>query len=434
MLNEKMDENPKNRIDKTSNRQIDSPFKHEDKLPEFLKPIIECYPEKDKKMILLSCITVISSVLPKVKGKYNQHIIYPNLYLYIIGKAGSGKGEVNRTRKLIELIEKGVQSEDGKFNLLEQVITYSKNTEHINPIMIPANNSAAGFTKLFVEREGNGLVFETEGDTLANTFRTDYGNWSDMLRKAFHHETISQYRKTDNELLKIDEPKLSVLITSTPNQLGGIVKSAENGLFSRFMYWYTEPTDTFIDVFSDEGNNRENVVKDSANLLYTLYHKLQESEGVEVGLSQGQKVQFLEYFRKAKSQLTNLIHTDLEGTVNRIAISMFRIVMVLTVIRNMDNEYSELLQCCDDDFDLALEIAEDLLVNAQQTMEILPKKEHDELSDHKRALFVALPDEFTTAKAKELARKWDMSDRLVDRFIKTDCFTKVKHGTYRKAS
>ena len=434
MLNEKMDENPKNIDDKSSNRQIANPFKEEGKLPIFLKSIIECYPNKDKKMILLSCITVISSVLPKVKGKYHHQIIYPNLYLYIIGKAGSGKGEVNRTRKLITLIENGVQPEDSELNLLEQAITYSKNTKHGNPIMIPANSSASGFTKLFEERQGNGLVFETEGDTLANIFKTDYGNWSDMLRKAFHHETISQYRKTDDEHLVIEEPKLSVLVTSTPNQLGGIVKSAENGLFSRFMYWYTEPTDTFLDVFSVKGNNRDKVFKESASLLYQLYQKLQGSEELEICLSENQKVQFLEYFGMAKSQLTNLIHTDLEGTVNRIAISMFRIIMVLTTIRNMDNEYSELLQCCDDDFDLALEIAGGLLINAQNAMEILPNQDHDEMSDHKRSLFIALPNEFTTAEAKKLARKYNVADRMVDRFIKTDCFTKVKHGTYRKAS
>ena len=37
------------------------------------------------------------------------------------------------------------------------------------------------------DNEGRGLMFETE-DTLAQAFKTDYGNYSDGFRKAFHQK------------------------------------------------------------------------------------------------------------------------------------------------------------------------------------------------------------------------------------------------------
>src|SRR5690606_26699081 len=70
-------------------------------------------------------------------------------------------------------------------------------------LFIPANNSVTGVYQLISDNEGRGLIFETEGDTLAQAFKSDYGNYSDGFRKAFHHETISYYRRTDREYVDI---------------------------------------------------------------------------------------------------------------------------------------------------------------------------------------------------------------------------------------
>ena len=66
-------------------------------------------------------------------------------------------------------------------------------------LFIPANNSATGVFQLLSENDGSGLIFETEGDTLSHSFKSDYGNFSDGLRKASHHEPISFFRRKDNE-------------------------------------------------------------------------------------------------------------------------------------------------------------------------------------------------------------------------------------------
>ena len=46
------------------------------------------------------------------------------------------------------------------------------------------------------------MIFETEGDTLAQTFKSEHGNYSDDFRKAFHTETYATQcnRSTANEI------------------------------------------------------------------------------------------------------------------------------------------------------------------------------------------------------------------------------------------
>ena len=61
-------------------------------------------------------------------------------------------------------------------------------------LYIPANNSSSGMFQLLYDNKGKGLIFETEGDTLAQSFKSDYGNYSDGFRKAFLHETVSYFR------------------------------------------------------------------------------------------------------------------------------------------------------------------------------------------------------------------------------------------------
>ena len=82
----------------------------------------------------------------------------------------------------------------------------------MNTLLIPTNSSATAVYQTLNENNGIGLIFETEGDTLANTFNSDYGNYSDGFRKAFHHEAISYIRRKDKEYVSIANPCLSTLL------------------------------------------------------------------------------------------------------------------------------------------------------------------------------------------------------------------------------
>jgi hypothetical protein len=61
----------------------------------------------------------------------------------------------------------------------------------IRLLFLPANSSSTAIYQALNENGEQGLMFETEGDTLASTFGQDFGDFSDGLRKAFHHESIT---------------------------------------------------------------------------------------------------------------------------------------------------------------------------------------------------------------------------------------------------
>ena len=103
--------------------------------------------------------------------------------------------------------------------------------------IMPANSSATAMCQILFENDGVGLMFETEGYTLASTFKSEHGNYSDALRKAFHHESISYNRRKDREFVELKTPRLSAVLSGTPRQVLSLIPDAENGLFSRFIFY-----------------------------------------------------------------------------------------------------------------------------------------------------------------------------------------------------
>lgn len=97
-------------------------------------------------------------------------------------------------------------------------------------------------------------MMETEGDTLTNTLLSDHGNYSDVMRKSFHNESISYLRKTNNEYVEVLESQLSALLSGSPGQVRKLIPDPENGLFSRFMYYHLPMKPDWDDVFADSSD------------------------------------------------------------------------------------------------------------------------------------------------------------------------------------
>src|SRR5690606_32372956 len=82
---------------------------------------------------------------------------------------------------------------------------------------------------------------------MGNVLKQDWGSYSDLLRKAFHHEQVSYSRKTGKEWIEIKKPRLSVALAGTPGQVEGLIRSAEDGLFSRFLFYTFKSDVVWID-------------------------------------------------------------------------------------------------------------------------------------------------------------------------------------------
>ena len=419
-----------------TNRQIDI-LKNNDIMPKLLQELLNQFDVRDKELMFFTLITSISSMIPKLYCNYNNNKIYSNLYLYIVGKAGSGKGNAIWGRKLISdvelLINSGMTTDIN--NELKR-LTNDVNTTNFK-VLTPGNITSAGFMELFQRQNGNAFLFETEGDTITNIHKTEHGNYSDIMRKAFHHEAITSFRKTENAYIEIESPRLSILITSTENQLKSLISNSENGLFSRFMFYETEPIEGFINVFNNIKSKREDTFNNVVIKIANYHNLLALTEEIEFQLTENQQQLFLEFFNNSKAIITHLANEDLDASVIRLGLIFTRICMVLGFLRSCESKsIDKSLICNDNDFNIAIECIEYLLLTAKSVIERLPSqdKEKIKLSTAKLSVFRELETEFTRTRAIEISNNYSISERTIDRFLNSQLFEKLEHGRYRKRS
>ena len=236
-----------------------------ERLPDLLRKVVaKADSPEDGDILILGSLAVISACLPNVMGVYNKRPVWANLFLFVTARASSGKGRLALCRYLIEPIHDRLrelnEAEQMEYKQKMQQYNSTKNKSGLEKpeepplrmLFIPANSSATTVYQVLNDNGGQGIMFETEGDTLANTFSSDYGNYSDGFRKAFHHENISYVRRKDKEYVNLKRPRLSTLLTGTPKQILSLITDAENGLFSRFIFYYLNTKLEWQNVFDKE--------------------------------------------------------------------------------------------------------------------------------------------------------------------------------------
>lgn len=186
-----------------------------------------------------------------------------------------------------------------------------------------------------MNNKGIGLIFETEGDTLAQTFKSEHGNYSDGFRKAFHHEIISYNRRKDREFVELETPRLSALLSGTPKQVSPLIPNAENGLFSRFIFYYMNIKPIWKDVFAgDDSQTLDDYFRHLGNQFFDFYKTLQQqSAPLRFCFTGTQQQTFNAHFSQAQNQYLYLCGLDYLATVRRLGLITFRIAMILTALR-----------------------------------------------------------------------------------------------------
>ena len=157
-------------------------------------------------------------------------------------------------------------------------------------------------------------MYETEADTISQMTGTDYGNYSDFMRKAYHHEPVSMNRVSDKIHIDIESPRLSICITCTPGQLPSLFPTFENGLGSRFQF-YELPDEKveFHDVFAQTDNPLEDTYKQMGEELLPLYHAMQQRVGhpIQFVLSKAQQKKFLDTYGEVLVDQFHIEHPEI---------------------------------------------------------------------------------------------------------------------------
>lgn len=423
-------------------------------LPELLQKVVaKSNSNEDRDLLLLGSLVAISSCLPNIYGIYAEREVYPNLFLFVTAQASAGKGRLTLCRKLVEPIHKSLREisklefEEYQRKLAEYASTKNKSEVErpkeppVKMLIIPANNSATGLFQILNDNNGSGLIFETEGDTLALTFKSEHGNYSDGFRKAFHHETISYNRRKDREYVEINNPRLSALLSGTPKQVSALIPSAENGLFSRFMFYFMNVRPVWNDVFA---NSSDQTLDSYFNRLghdfFDLYKHLQyQSEPTRFCLTSGQQQAFNTYFAQTQNQYLCLYGADYLATVRRLGLITFRIAMTLTTLRIMDTgDIHSPMICLDSDFNTALSMVKILVQHAANVFQQLPAEAVKEAPKNQKQQFLdELPQEFCRKDYLAVAQKLSIPDKTAEKHIKrfTDngLINHFAHDKYKKS-
>jgi len=421
-------------------------------LPDFLQRVIaRCTTNEERDTMLLGALATLSSGLPKVYGIYDEMRVFVNLFLFITSKASAGKGRLVNCKRLVNPIHwafrKETQAMKAQYEIEMREYNLNKNKDFnlekpTKPaermLFIPANNSTTGVFQLLSDNEGKGIIFETEGDTLAQAFKTDYGNYSDGFRKAFHHETISYYRRTDHEFVEIENPCLSALLTGTPRQVATLIPNAENGLFSRFIFYYMNIKPVWKNVFANRKEIDLDVYFDNLGQeFYPLYKALNENPAIEICLTVEQQDEFHNLFTQIQDKYLMLQGEDYMATIRRLGLIAFRFAMIFTTLRILETgDFSEKHICSDVDFQTAISMIKILVKHSSHVFSELPVDITPTKTDNKKEkFFEKLPLTFTKADFIDLAKSLSITLRSAERYIAIFCEKKMiereQLGTYR---
>ena len=406
-----------------------------DTIPEFLKHITQVATTKEERdILLLGSLVTLSVAFPKLIGKYGDNPVNTNLFIFISAKASAGKGILIHCRKLVEPIHLALRNQakimKQQFEVDMQEYNANKgkdaNTEKPQKppqkmLFIPANNSATGFLEILGDSDKRGLIFETEGDTLAKAFKSDYGDFSDGFRNAFQHEPISYYRRTDKEYVEIDRPCLSALLSGTPKQITTLIPNAENGLFSRFMFYVMNMKLIWKDVFASKTENGLDVhFEKLGNEFYSLYQTLQANPDVHFSLTPSQQLQFNQFFEKMQTLYVNIQEEEIISSVRRLGLIAFRIMMIFSALRIMeDGEITQNLICNDTDFQNTLDMITILVKHSSYVYSQIAQETYKPKPKHKKEQFLEnLPYHFNRQTYVATALSLGITDKSAQRYIK----------------
>ena len=397
---------------------------------------------QEKDLVLIGSIVTISSILLPFRTIYHGRTIFPNMFLFVPGPAGSGKGRLDFCYRLVRpihqdkrdlwlLAQEEYKQELDRYRALskkEKANATSPIKPPITLLRVPANCSATSFAEAMADN-GNMLMFETEGDTVVNTFKSDYGNYSDNFRKAFAHEEFGYLRRgNDSEEKEVQNPRLSVVLSGTPEQVKSLIPNAENGLLSRFIFYCMSATDEWLDGFSgyDTDSPLEKVFDDLGTEIEKFYQHLTQINEVWFTLSIVQKLKFNDYFAGEKQRMKELNGDLYNASTHRLSWACLRIAMVLTALRCMDRgTVPEKIECSDVDFDIALSIIRTVsehndyifnVLNEGITEDVKVSETYSSAARH--VLLNNLPDRFSSEDMQALSVKLGKSIRTIQRQVR----------------
>ena len=400
-------------------------------------------------IMLLGAVTVLgASMNSHVRCAYGGKMISPSLQTFIVALPASGKGVLSLVRLLVEPIHdeirlhtaeamKQYRKEKGAYDSLGK--ERSQATPPALPpdrmFLISGNNTGTGILQNIMDSEGIGLICESEADTISTAIGSEHGHWSDTMRKAFDHDRLSYNRRTDREYREVKRSYLSVLLSGTPAQVKPLIPTAENGLFSRQLFYYMPAIHKWQNQFDRQDTDLETVFTGLGMQWREQLKRITAGGLFTLRLTPEQKELFNNLFRimQVVAMLRVLESDDIARSPH------------LTPDKDIsgDNLKDGIITRWDmtilpADFNSVLELTESLYRHATHILSFLPGTEISRRSNADRdALLQSMEREFTRSafllQAEATGIKPGTASTWLKRLVKHGMIESVDgKGTYRK--
>ena len=420
-----------------------------EELPATLKDACNVFSGRKRDVFLTSALSIISGGLHNVYGLYDKEKVFPNLYSFVVAPPASGKGSMKFAKQLgdcyHDLLFSESRDELKEYKKAKRLFSLklkkAKTDEQIEALIepekpkssmyfIPADTSSSMMIKHLEDNEGMGCICETEADTLTNTLKQDWGGYSDVLRKGFHAEIISKSRITELEYSEIKEPKFSVSITGTPNQLDSLITSIQDGLFSRFIFYSFHAKQKWRSTYTEAiaVSNNEIFKGFSADLC----DKFRSNNTQKFVMTRAQGMQLDEVFSEALGHNSILYNNDVSSIIYRLGLMTFKIAMTLSALRSDDSE----ITCSEIEFKTSLDLVSKVYL--RHSIGVLNKinKDSKKLNKTQDELLKWMKSQGEVKrrdiwnKAKSLGIKERTLADILRRFLRLNLIRKVTHGVY----
>ena len=429
----------------------------------------------ERDVFLTSLLGTTSAALPGVRFRYGRTPRYlsPHLYFFLLANGAGGKGVADFAFSWLDALDAHLEAESAaahaEWSQQRDAHERAKRSreggdpgpgpgpEPTPRFVVGGDDTTLGglYDGLHANDPDGVAVLSTEADALSGSNRREFGGFSYLLRKAFHHERATESRRGTGRR-SIKKPRLAVVVTGTFDQFERLLDSVQDGLYSRFgVYAFDTPggyeSQRPQPHAEDVAAFTEARAKDVLD-LWRLLKKRKTPLYFDVPADLWDRVDAA--FANLDRALFDRpgVSSYLAATVKRGAVIAFRIASVLAVWRAFDDgedlgdDKVQRIQATPEDIDAAVLLsttyAEHALSQAAAhgggRASEADMNGADRMTGADRTFLDALPTEFGTAEMKAAAERAGFSTatayRRVDDWMGAGLISKLRQGAYRKCA
>ena len=406
--------------------------------------------DQEKLLFVYSVLVTMSGTMTKIKGTYGQKTTFPNLFFLGLAPAASGKSTMLYPKAFLQPISRYFSIDYKNRSQAHSIAVKAKkdgdnnisvgDTPSNKCVIIPANCSSSKLMQHLAENSPDTptIMFESEIDTIAMSKASDFGNYSDILRKVYENEPVSLSRKMNNEFYDVQKPKMSLLLSGTPAQVFKLIDNNEDGLFSRFLMlsfntnngWRSMgPCPTCINL------------TDYFEIQSLEYFKMWEyisKDFLEVNLPFKQWQVLDAYCSEKYLEIALIVGDNATAIIKRHGSMLFKLCMVLTGFRKYEEQNElKVMLCREEDFKTALYLVDQSLYSSLEIYNLLPNAKFPTANRKKDTFYLSLPTEFNRAegvsKAQQLRISMRSADRYLNYYVSANLLDQPCNGKYKKA-